>query len=895
MSRKKSKKLKAAAATPVSAPMPATVAAVQVPAVEAIPDNRYRLNDLKEKTVEHFRQSDWDALLALANLPPEQFIPEDREEAPAWLARIYWLAVTEAGERRIGYFNEEHRAELNRRLQASADTIPDFFKHVEFDGYLDSFRYNAKDSLFLYRYLLQVCDKVIDMRLVARLRDRARRLLMELEHDAEDRDAGLELPSEQAIFTALSQVYARAESQESLVEADRALLTILRAELGMLMLEPWDTPDAAALLMTLESPTPAEIASYEADIAPEQGTRLVPPVAMAFVWELAHLGTGGFAALLAKYPEEFGCNMANGLRRIVESFFCPPEQIDEMLAEGVQLLMYDHDIARPWVGDSLLVKTAAGIQDIKIEPITLFVPKELYELLLHIFENTPEGYPRSAELEAFYRIYTAAATYAPLEDEDEADINMPGLSWLCEQSLSLQFAAASNIQGVGGRARLVLDGIRRAAVEGTDPPDRYFSGDLTEEAYGQDVVSSILNIIDHIIPIRDQMTEQTETIWRQVAPDVFKSLSVINGTAKKDVLRCARHCEVDLLAHGAAFVLGYLEQMVGSPKAALRHYLYELDTAKELNQSAVKNAKRLWAQEEDRPVVASFVEMLTAAAATNSRPDEVRTLLTSAKARQDVLGKQDQFERTAVNRWPSVSAPARKLLGVLSNIQRFKNFGELAEYAGMRADWAEKHYDKLVETGMLLLSKDGYSVNPHIQPMLELESQHSVVGRIVRSQGTSAVKQVFNSQREFTIYQVMVQLCPNHLVFPNSSLQSIMSYEKMKELVDDDDFGYYLRASVDMVVVSSTTYLPMLAIEVDSVWHDTERQQKNDGKKDRLFAVAGIPFMRLRPVGTPSENVIRGQVAEHLDDLVRTLRIDLPGYEQARGLLQDLSGVDATL
>ncbi|RZI42392.1 DUF2726 domain-containing protein [Herbaspirillum sp. HC18] len=37
-----------------------------------------------------------------------------------------------------------------------------------------------------------------------------------------------------------------------------------------------------------------------------------------------------------------------------------------------------------------------------------------------------------------------------------------------------------------------------------------------------------------------------------------------------------------------------------------------------------------------------------------------------------------------------------------------------------------------------------------------------------------------------------------------------------------------------------------MAIEVDSVWHDTERQQKNDGKKDRLLAAAGIPFMRLR-------------------------------------------------
>jgi hypothetical protein len=122
-----------------------------------------------------------------------------------------------------------------------------------------------------------------------------------------------------------------------------------------------------------------------------------------------------------------------------------------------------------------------------------------------------------------------------------------------------------------------------------------------------------------------------------------------------------------------------------------------------------------------------------------------------------------------------------------------------------------------------------------------------------------------------------------------------MSFDRMKELVSDDDFGYYLRASIDVVVVSSTTYLPMLAIEVDSVWHDTERQQKNDDKKDRLFAAAGIPFMRLRPVGKPSENTIRVQVAEHLDVLVRTLRSDFPGYAQARVLLEDLSGAKASV
>ncbi|OGA86738.1 MAG: hypothetical protein A2Z90_11910 [Burkholderiales bacterium GWA2_64_37] len=67
--------------------------------------------------------------------------------------------------------------------------------------------------------------------------------------------------------------------------------------------------------------------------------------------------------------------------------------------------------------------------------------------------------------------------------------------------------------------------------------------------------------------------------------------------------------------------------------------------------------------------------------------------------------------------------------------------------------------------------------------------------------------------------------------------------------------------------------------------------RQGDNKKDRPFAAAGIQFMRLRPVGSPSENTIRAQVAEHVDELVLSLRADLPGYDQARGLLEDLSGV----
>ena len=45
------------------------------------------------------------------------------------------------------------------------------------------------------------------------------------------------------------------------------------------------------------------------------------------------------------------------------------------------------------------------------------------------------------------------------------------------------------------------------------------------------------------------------------------------------------------------------------------------------------------------------------------------------------------------------------------------------------------------------------------------------------------------------------------------SLQTIFSFDKLKELLDEDTFTYYLRTHVDFVVVNTTNYLPIIAFE----------------------------------------------------------------------------------
>lgn len=761
----------------------------------------------------------------------------------------------------------------------------------EFDLYLDTLGWSIDDCAQALRRLSRACVELTNVEWIRKLRGRALRLLRALDGQDEEISAAEQqtLAALPDITLTLSEAYAAAEQGGALDEEGRALVNVLRLDLDLMMADPWDYARVGDALLRLPSPSESALVALVKDASSGGAELRLTPRAWAFMWMLEHSPSAGFVDLLQCFPEPFACDACEGLRRVLCALSAAPADVDKHLSLVVQALMRFANQDAHRFGDQLTMTLGEEVREIYVGPAGLRMAS-VGDLLLRLYEHSPEDFPRRAELESLYRIFTASIQYSPLEDEDHGDQDMPGLAWLCEQSISFQFAAAYAIQGVAGRMRLLLDAMRRTTSAGIPPSQNYYSGDLDGEDLDEPEAGPLLDALEQLAAVRGQMDEKTQRMWREVAGDIFDALSKLGDKVRAHLLPLAREFSDDLLEKGHAFRLAYLEQVVGDPDDALHYYLIDLDTAENVPEVGVKNAKLLWARSDDLDQVQQFVDKLQDVK-TSSRADVVQQLLTDAKARLASLNKRDQFERTAVSRWPSLTAPARKLLSVFASIKSYNGLAEVAEYAGMDLTWAGRHYDKLVELGMLLVTDKTFRINPHIAPLLERESQHAVIGRIVRAQGTSAVKQVFNSQREFTIYQLLVQLCPNHLVFPNCSLQSVMSYERMKELVSEDDFGYYLRASVDIVVVSSTIYLPMLAIEVDSVWHDTERQQRNDDKKDRLFASAGIPFMRLRPVGSPSENTIRAQVAEHVDELVRSLRADLPGYDQARGLLEGLSGV----
>lgn len=854
---------------------------------------QYRLAELQILANAHAAKEEWEELVKIGRLTDDQISDEDREVAKVWRLRVLISGLNPTQKTWTYDLSTEVRRELTEALQQLANLFHPLHALPEFDQYLTTRGWSFDDNLQVYQHLISACMEVSNADWIRMLRARALRLLNR--DDSEEERSSLEdekvaaLPD---IYAALSEAYTLAETSGSLDEEGIFLAKILKLELDMMMAEPWDYGHVTDALLRFPSPGTHELANFPRNDPRGSSYQHLTPLAWAFMWELENTHSIGLADLTTRYADKFECDGCEGLRLVALSLASDSSKSDEILSDAIETLMLFANDSPEWFGESLTLMSPRGPREIHIGATPLQM-KSVGDLLIRLLESAPDSYSRRDELLCVYRVFDASSQYASFDDDEEADEEMLGLAWPCQQSIAFQFAAASTVHGATARILLLVDALRRCAESGVPPPYNYYPGDIADADIEASKASRVLDAVQQLAVVRDLMHEKSRMLWREVVGDIFAALSRIEGEPRHRTLELARTFSEDLLAKGESFRLAYLEQVVGSPNDALSYYLMNIEASQQPSEAVLNNAKLLWHKSESIENLPSFVKNLEGAVKKSIRPDVVRKLLVDAQGRLDINTKQIQFEQTAINRWPTLTAPARKVLGVFSTIQRYNSFRELGEYAGMDEVWAQRHYNKLVETGMLLVSEKGFRINPHIAPLLARESQHAVVGRIVRSQGTSAVKQVFNSQREFTIYQVMVQLCPNHLVFPNFSLQSIMSYERMKELVSDDDFGYYLRASVDIVVVSSTTYLPMLAIEVDSVWHDTERQQKNDDKKDRLFSSAGVPFMRLRPVGSPSENTVRAEVTEHVAQLVRTLRADLPGFEQARGLLEELSGISA--
>lgn len=235
--------------------------------------------------------------------------------------------------------------------------------------------------------------------------------------------------------------------------------------------------------------------------------------------------------------------------------------------------------------------------------------------------------------------------------------------------------------------------------------------------------------------------------------------------------------------------------------------------------------------------------------------------------------KQENFLRTARARWSQVDYFKRQLLATLTVISGFEGWADLARLSGIEERSLKTHWNKLVQLGMIIEAEQGYSINPEIIDLAKQERSHSVVTRIIHASGALNTKPIFDSQNEYKIYQVLLELFPHHLVFPNMACSAVFGFDQMQAILEPKTFDYFLRARVDFCITSTSNYLPLVAFEVDSRFHDTEKQMVRDERKDTIFALGGLELIRLRFQGNPTPGTIRQKISEEISAWGRRYRV----------------------
>lgn len=119
----------------------------------------------------------------------------------------------------------------------------------------------------------------------------------------------------------------------------------------------------------------------------------------------------------------------------------------------------------------------------------------------------------------------------------------------------------------------------------------------------------------------------------------------------------------------------------------------------------------------------------------------------------------------------------------------------------------------------------------------------------------SLIKSIFNSPQEKDFYKACQVVFKNHLILPNVSLSTLFNQKIVQEKYLSY-FNYFLKSSIDCVVVDGETFIPKLFFELDSkTYHSDEDAKMRDEIKNKLVTELGSSLIRItRKTGTESVN-----------------------------------------
>ncbi len=107
-------------------------------------------------------------------------------------------------------------------------------------------------------------------------------------------------------------------------------------------------------------------------------------------------------------------------------------------------------------------------------------------------------------------------------------------------------------------------------------------------------------------------------------------------------------------------------------------------------------------------------------------------------------------------------------------------------------------------------------------------------------------KNLCASRQEGEFLQAVRQFLPNLQAYPNVPLRNFIDIDKLEERLPVRVRNYAWSAQVD-VLLCTREEDPVAGIELDSIHHDSEEAIERDELKNKLFQLAGLPLVRIRP------------------------------------------------
>lgn len=117
---------------------------------------------------------------------------------------------------------------------------------------------------------------------------------------------------------------------------------------------------------------------------------------------------------------------------------------------------------------------------------------------------------------------------------------------------------------------------------------------------------------------------------------------------------------------------------------------------------------------------------------------------------------------------------------------------------------------------------------------------------------------------EVQFFKKLQHALPEYTVFSQVQLSRII--EPSEEAGRDRQFWFnrVCRQSVDFVLIDQNMQTVLAAIELDDWTHESAARQKQDAKKDKALASAGIPIIRFHAEKMPSIEMLRFDVLDML-------------------------------